>query len=101
MEEEEQIKQGDDEFEDEETSRDLVVPGETVSEDVQNFSPGRGTMLAKDRSRIISLHIGLKQIKKRPFRLNLPNISTILGFSFYLQNKKTIVLNDRKRDNIT
>ena len=64
MEEEEQIKQGDDEFEDEETSRDLVIPGETVSEDVQNFSPGRGTMLARDRSKIISLHIGLKQIKK-------------------------------------
>jgi len=64
MEEEEQIKQEDDEFEDEETSRELVVPGEIVSEDVQNFSPGRGTMLTRDRSRIVSLHIGLKQIKK-------------------------------------
>jgi exosome complex component RRP4 len=56
--------QEDDEFENEETTRDLVVPGEVLSEDVENFLPGRGTILNKERTKIIALTIGLKQIKK-------------------------------------
>ncbi|MFX1337508.1 MAG: exosome complex RNA-binding protein Rrp4 [Promethearchaeota archaeon] len=63
MEEEGEILE-DDEFEDEETTRDLVVPGEVLTEDVKNFLPGRGTILNDTRDKIISLHIGLKQINK-------------------------------------
>ena len=62
--EEEQIKQEEDDFESEETTREIVVPGEVLTEDVQNFAPGRGTMLSQDRKKIISLHIGLKQLKR-------------------------------------
>lgn len=54
----------DDDFEDESTSREIVVPGEVLTEDVENFIPGRGTILNKERTKIISLHIGLKQIKR-------------------------------------
>ncbi|MHA1272724.1 MAG: exosome complex RNA-binding protein Rrp4 [Promethearchaeota archaeon] len=53
-----------DEFEDEETTRELVVPGEVLTDDVENFIPGRGAILNKQKNKIISLHIGLKQIKK-------------------------------------
>ncbi len=65
MEDEEQVPEGegDDEFESEETTRELVVPGEILCEDIKNFSPGRGTILNKDK-KIVSLHVGLKQIKK-------------------------------------
>jgi exosome complex component RRP4 len=64
MEEEEGEIEEEDEFEDEETTRELVVPGEVLSEDVKNFLPGRGTVLDSKRNKIISLHIGLKQINK-------------------------------------
>ncbi len=64
MEEDESEVQEDDEFEDEETTRELVVPGEVLTEDVNNFLPGRGTILNDTRDKIISLHIGLKQINK-------------------------------------
>ncbi len=64
MEDEEQVTQENDEFEDEETSRELVVPGEVLTEDVQDFIPGRGTIFNKDKTKIISLHIGLKNINK-------------------------------------
>jgi exosome complex component RRP4 len=53
-----------DEFEDEETSRELVVPGEILTEDIKNFLPGRGTIFNDKKDKIISLYIGLKQIKK-------------------------------------
>ena len=64
MEEDDGEIQEDDGFEDEETSRELVVPGEVLTEDVNNFLPGRGTILNDSRDKIISLHIGLKQINK-------------------------------------
>ncbi len=64
MEEDEGEIQEEDEFENEETSRELVVPGEVLTEDVNNFLPGRGTILNDKRDKIISLHIGLKQINK-------------------------------------
>jgi len=52
------------EFDGEEISREVVVPGEVLTEDTKNFLPGRGTILNKDRTKIISLNIGLKQINK-------------------------------------
>ena len=64
MEEDEEEIQEEDEFENEEISRELVVPGEVLTEDVNNFLPGRGTILNDKRDKIISLHIGLKQINK-------------------------------------
>lgn len=62
--EEEEDEDADDDFEDEETSREIVVPGEVLSKDLQTYIPGRGTILSKDGKKIVSLHIGLKQIKK-------------------------------------
>ncbi|MBY9017579.1 MAG: KH domain-containing protein [Candidatus Lokiarchaeota archaeon] len=64
-----------DEFEDEETTRNLVVPGEILTTDTKTFSPGRGTILTQDRSKIISLNIGLKQTKK-----NYINVIPLRGF---------------------
>lgn len=52
-----------DEFEDEETIREVVVPGEVLTEDLANYTPGRGTTFNKNRTQIVSLHIGLKQIR--------------------------------------
>ena len=64
-----------DEYEGEETSRDVVVPGEVLTEDTKNFLPGRGTIFNKDRTKIISLNIGLKQIKR-----NYINVIPLRGF---------------------
>jgi exosome complex component RRP4 len=61
---EEHETQEDDEFEDVETFRELVVPGEVITDDVKNFQPGRGTILNDTKDKIVSVHIGLKQIKK-------------------------------------
>ena len=72
---EEEESQDEDDFEDEETTRELVVPGEVLTEDTQNFSAGRGTMLNRERTKIISLHIGLKQIKR-----NYVNVIPLKGF---------------------
>jgi len=55
----------DDEFEDEETSREIVAPGEILSEDLDTYNPGRGTILNKKRDKIISVLVGLKQIKNQ------------------------------------
>ena len=49
-----------DEFDDDEMSRDVVVPGEVLTDDTTNFLTGRGTIFNSDRSKIISLNIGLK-----------------------------------------
>lgn len=64
MEEENEITQEDNEFEGVEVFRELVIPGEVLTEDVQEYIPGRGTILNKDKTKIISLHIGLKNVKK-------------------------------------
>jgi exosome complex component RRP4 len=55
----------DDEFEDEETSREIVAPGEVLSEDLDTYNPGRGTILNKKGDKIISVLMGLKQIKNQ------------------------------------
>jgi len=65
----------EDEFEFEETPRELVLPGEVLSEDTKNFLPGRGTILNKDKTKIISLNIGLKQESK-----NYINVIPLRGF---------------------
>ena len=77
----------EDEFEDEETTRDLVVPGEVLTTDTNNFLPGRGTLLTKDRSKIISLNIGLKQTKK-----NYINVIPLRGFYTARPGDKVIAL---------
>lgn len=61
---EEEQSDGEDDFDDEETSREIVVPGEILTDDIDNFIPGRGTILNRKIKKIVSLHIGLKQIKK-------------------------------------
>jgi len=76
-----------DEFEDEETSRELVVPGEVLTEDTKNFLPGRGTIFNKDRTKIISLNIGLKQINK-----NYINVIPLRGFYTPRPGDKIIAL---------
>ncbi len=76
-----------DEFDDEETSRDLVVPGEILTEDTKNYLPGRGTIFNKDRSKIISLNIGLKQVKR-----NYINVIPLRGFYTPRPGDKIIAL---------
>ncbi len=63
------------EFEDDEASREVVLPGEVLTEDTKNFLPGRGTIYNSERSKIISLNIGLKQISK-----NYINVIPLRGF---------------------
>ncbi len=60
----EQTDEGYEDFNDEESMRELVVPGEVLTEDVKNYISGRGTILNKEKNKIISLHIGLKQLSK-------------------------------------
>jgi len=79
--------EGIDEFDDEETSREIVVPGEVLTEDTKNFFPGRGTIFNKDRTKIISLNIGLKQIKR-----NYVNVIPLRGFYTPRPGDKVIAL---------
>ncbi|MFW9941372.1 MAG: KH domain-containing protein [Candidatus Thorarchaeota archaeon] len=74
-------------FEDDEDSRDIVVPGEVLTEDTKNFLPGRGTIYNNDRTKIISLNIGLKQIKK-----NYVNVIPLRGFYTPRPGDKVIAL---------
>jgi exosome complex component RRP4 len=76
-----------DEFDDEETSREVVVPGEVLTEDTKNYLPGRGTILNKDRTKIISLNIGLKQVKR-----NYINVIPLRGFYTPRPGDKVIAL---------
>ncbi|MFW9946245.1 MAG: exosome complex RNA-binding protein Rrp4 [Candidatus Odinarchaeota archaeon] len=74
-------------FEDEELTRDLVVPGEILTEDVENFLPGRGTILNDKKDKIISLNIGLKKITK-----NYINVIPLRGFYTPRPGDKVIAL---------
>jgi exosome complex component RRP4 len=77
-------------FEDEETdqdSREVVVPGEVLTEDTKNFLPGRGTIYNNKRTKIISLNIGLKQVKK-----NYINVIPLRGFYTPRPGDKVIAL---------
>jgi exosome complex component RRP4 len=76
-----------DEFDDEDTSREVVVPGEVLTEDTKNFLPGRGTIFNKDRTKIISLNIGLKQIQR-----NYINVIPLRGFYTPRPGDKVIAL---------
>jgi len=73
--------------EDDQDSRDVVVPGEVLTEDTKNFLPGRGTIYNSDRSKIISLNIGLKQVKK-----NYINVIPLRGFYTPRPGDKVIAL---------
>ncbi len=84
---EESIDDDFEDYEDEEVIREVVVPGEVLSEDVTNFLPGRGTILNKERNKIISLNIGLKQIKK-----NYINVIPLRGFYTPRPGDKIIAL---------
>lgn len=73
MDEEEEVDAEDEDYEDyeeeedddddEDLMREIVVPGEELTDDMENFVPGRGTTYNTDKSKIISLHIGLKQVR--------------------------------------
>ena len=82
-------KEGEDfeDFEDNEDSRDVVVPGEVLTEDTKNFLPGRGTIYNSARTKIISLNIGLKQIRK-----NYINVIPLRGFYTPRPGDKIIAL---------
>jgi exosome complex component RRP4 len=73
--------------EDDQDSRDVVVPGEVLTEDTKDFLPGRGTIYNSDRSKIISLNIGLKQVKK-----NYINVIPLRGFYTPRPGDKVIAL---------
>ena len=75
MEIDKELIEEDDDFEAEETSRELVVPGEVLTKDLENFLPGRVAIFNNDRTKIVSLNIGLKQIKK-----NYINVIPLGGF---------------------
>jgi exosome complex component RRP4 len=87
MEDDEDSIDSDNDFDDEETTRDIIVPGEVLTEDVENYLPGRGTILNKERNKIISLNIGLKQIKK-----NYINVIPLRGFYTPHPGDKVIAL---------
>jgi exosome complex component RRP4 len=74
-------------FDEEESSREVVVPGEVLTEDTKNFLPGRGTIYNSDRTKIISLNIGLKQINK-----NYVNVIPLRGFYTPKPGDKVIAL---------
>ncbi|MFX1571274.1 MAG: exosome complex RNA-binding protein Rrp4 [Promethearchaeota archaeon] len=74
-------------FEEEESTRDLVIPGEVITGDVKNFLPGRGTIYNKDKTKIVSLNIGLKQITK-----NYINVIPLRGFYTPKPGDKVIAL---------
>jgi len=86
-EEEEDVSSEEDEFEVEEISRELVVPGEILTDDTKNFIPGRGTLLTKDKSKIVSLMLGLKSIKK-----NYINVIPLKGIYTPQPGDKVIAL---------
>jgi len=75
------------EFGGEDISREVVVPGEVLTEDTKNFLPGRGTIFNKERTKIISLNIGLKQINK-----NYINVIPLKGFYTPRAGDKVIAL---------
>ncbi|MBY8983463.1 MAG: hypothetical protein KGD65_00185 [Candidatus Lokiarchaeota archaeon] len=85
---EENIEEEDyEEFSDEEALREVVVPGEVLTEDTKTFLPGRGTIYNKERNKIISLNIGLKQISK-----NYINVIPLRGFYTPKPGDKVIAL---------
>jgi len=87
MENEEFDSEEFDDFEDAEPTRDLVVPGEILTEDVEHFLPGRGTILNEQKNKIISLNIGLKNIQK-----NYINVIPLRGFYTPRPGDKVIAL---------
>jgi len=88
MEEEEKTETEDfEDFEDDESTRDIVIPGEVLTEDIKTYLPGRGTIYNKDKTKIVSLNIGLKQITK-----NYINVIPLRGFYTPRPGDKVIAL---------
>ena len=71
----EEIEEIEDFEESSDVTREIVVPGEILSEDIENFLPGRGAIINKYQKKIVSLSIGLKQIRK-----NYINVIPLRGF---------------------
>lgn len=63
--------------------KELVVPGEILSEDLTNFNPGRGT--TKQGNKIISIFVGLKVIRK-----NYINVIPLRGIYTPTEGDKVI-----------
>ncbi|MBD3254111.1 MAG: RNA-binding protein [Candidatus Lokiarchaeota archaeon] len=61
-EDDEDFDEDDEDLDEDDATRELVVPGEVLTDDLEHFQPGRGTIVSKGK--IISLHIGLKNINK-------------------------------------
>jgi len=72
---EEEIEEVEDFEEDADVTREIVVPGEILTDDVKNLYPGRGAIFNKEKTKIISLSIGLKQVRK-----NYMNVIPLRGF---------------------
>ena len=89
MEDEESSPEEYDEYDDDndEDSREIVVPGEVLTEEVNKFLPGRGTILNTEKNKIVSLNIGLKQIKR-----NYINVIPLRGFYTPRPGDKVIAL---------
>ncbi len=87
--EQEETTQEYEEIEDDipENVRELVGPGEVLSENVKDFLPGRGTILNAKKTKIVSLHIGLKQISK-----NYINVIPLRGLYMPQPGDKVIAL---------
>ena len=75
------------EYGDEGSPREVVLPGEVLTEDTKNFLPGRGTIYNSKRTKITSLNIGLKQISK-----NYINVIPLRGFYTPRPGDKVIAL---------
>jgi len=65
----------EDEIEDNSETREIVAPGEVLTTDLDTYKRGRGTILNKDGTKIISVLIGLKQIRN-----NYINVIPLQGF---------------------
>lgn len=63
--------------------KEIVIPGEILSEDLTNFTPGRGT--TKQGNKIISLFVGLKVIRK-----NYINVIPLRGIYTPTEGDKVI-----------
>ncbi|GAH32423.1 unnamed protein product, partial [marine sediment metagenome] len=63
--------------------KEIVIPGEVLSKDLTNFTPGRGT--TKQGNKIISLFVGIKVIRK-----NYINVIPLRGIYTPTEGDKVI-----------
>jgi exosome complex component RRP4 len=77
----------EDDMEDNSEAREIVAPGEVLSTDVDTYKRGRGTILNKDGSKIISVLVGLKQVRN-----NYINVIPLSGFYTARTGDKVIAI---------